>query len=171
MNVNDQLTLARKESFVELAFVLSSDIPIEGPRRLQVAIEVTRRAVEKAGGTEVGEADNVVRFRFDAAREKAVKTLVRNLRLRLKTIFDAPLSPQAVDRALGITSRERLRWYKDGRLPTSGQGVVGRDNHQIRHPLFPVEAIKRIAADPSIIENWREEDRRAQAAAQLRITK
>jgi hypothetical protein len=45
--------------------------------------------------------------------------------------------------------------------PCIGHGTIGSDNHRARFPLFPVEAIKRIAADPGIVESWREDDRRA----------
>ncbi|UEM15412.1 hypothetical protein J4G43_015050 [Bradyrhizobium barranii subsp. barranii] len=42
------------------------------------------------------------------------------------------LRPRVVEEILGITSRERRRWTKDGRLPQSGSGSFRRGRRSIR---------------------------------------
>jgi hypothetical protein len=42
-----------------------------------------------AGGIEIGEFDDAIHFRFDAARRKAIDAMIRNLRKRLEKIFNA----------------------------------------------------------------------------------
>jgi len=68
------------------------------------------------------------------------------------------VTPRMVEQVLGITTRERLRWSKDGRLPKSGAGSFKRGPRLIYFPLHPAHKIAALAADPSIIAGWRKTD-------------
>ena len=72
--------------------------------------------------------------------------------------------PSLVEKVLKITSKERTRWSKDGRLPVSGTGTFGRGNHKVRHFFYPLVDITYLAANLQIIENWRREDRGSSAS-------
>jgi len=137
MDLSDELRLVKTEDQIFLALALPADAFFDDPHRRRLAIDMTRRAARKAGGVETGEDVDAIRFRFNANRQKAVKSLTEWLRVRLAAILNAPLTPKADDRALGITSRERLRWYKDGRLPTCGRAMVGRQQPSSKCPVVP----------------------------------
>jgi hypothetical protein len=68
------------------------------------------------------------------------------------------LTPRMVEHVLGISSRERIRWTKDGRLPKSGSASFRRGPNVIHFPLHPAHKIARLAADPSIVAAWRDAD-------------
>lgn len=72
----------------------------------------------------------------------------------IELLAKRPLSPRVVERVLGITGRERIRWGKDGRLPISGTASIRR-SRVINLSTHPVDAVARLAADPSIIAAWR----------------
>jgi len=167
MDLGDRLTVTptQDENQLEVALALRLDGLADGPFRLRIAVNALRRSAAKRGGVETVTRDDAVRFRFPVSNEEAFEGFVERTREHIEQILFAPLTPKAVDRALGITTRERLRWYKDGRLPTRGRGVVGRGNHQKQIPLFPFDDIARLAAEPQIIEEWRSDDRRKQSNA------
>lgn len=68
------------------------------------------------------------------------------------------LHPRVVEEILGITSRERRRWTKDGRLPQSGTGSFGRGRQSIHFALHPAAKIAALARQPETIEAWRRKD-------------
>ena len=162
MDLGDRLTVTptQDETQREIALTLRLDGLVDGPFRLRIAANVLRRSAAKRGGVETVTRDEAVRFRFPVSNEEAFAGFVKRTREHIEQILFAPLTPKAVDRALGITTRERLRWYKDGRLPTRGRALAGRGKHQIQIPLFAFEDVARLAAEPQIIEGWRSDDRR-----------
>jgi hypothetical protein len=94
-----------------------------------------------------------------------VRRIARRLKSRVAAVPAAPLTPKAVDRALGVTPRERIRWYKDGRLPTCGRTSVSGDMRSAHFPLFPFDEIARRQANPQAIEARRREDAGADRAS------
>jgi hypothetical protein len=71
------------------------------------------------------------------------------------------LTPKMVEEALHITSVERIRWIKDGRLPCSGTGSFTKGRQVFQFYLHPVKEITNLARDHAMIKRWREEDRAA----------
>lgn len=86
--------------------------------------------------------------------------IIQDLECRLDAIAKRPLSPNLVEALLGISSQERLRWTKDGRLPTSGRATL-RKGAVISIATHPADKILALAADPSIIAGWRNADAQA----------
>lgn len=70
------------------------------------------------------------------------------------------LYPKVVEEILQITSRERLRWTKDGRLPRSGAAAFGVGQRSIHFALHPVEQIAALSKSPEIIAAWRSADKK-----------
>ncbi|WP_340672720.1 hypothetical protein [Bradyrhizobium ottawaense] len=68
------------------------------------------------------------------------------------------LHPRVVEEILGITSRERRRWTKDGRLPQSGSGSFRRGRQSIHFALHPATKIAALARQPETIDVCRNED-------------
>ncbi|MBS7541266.1 hypothetical protein [Ancylobacter lacus] len=122
MKTADRLTVLKSGGDILLAFAVRGLPPVDLEWRIRVACNLVRRAVEKVAGVEVEGHDGALLFRFEATDEASIHGLARRLEKRVATVLSTPLTPKAVDRTLGISSRERLRWYKDGRLPTCGRG-------------------------------------------------
>lgn len=68
------------------------------------------------------------------------------------------LIPKIVEEALGISSVERRKWIKDGRLPTSGAGHFLKGKTRFQFSMHAPEDIAPIAANPKIISSWRRQD-------------
>lgn len=95
---------------------------------------------------------------FDPDSRQAAEALVDGIRERLFQIARKPISQRQVEDILGITSRERIRWGKDGRLPRSGTASIRKGTTEISLWTYPCDAIERLAADPTEILRWRKED-------------
>lgn len=158
-DLNERLKLVWEDGEVRLSFVWCAETIADGERRMQSAAKALRRWAQKFGGVEIESVSGSICFRFFPPMRKDFNVSADRLRLHIRQILTAPLTPEVVDRVLGITARERLRWYKDGRLPTCGRGVIGKGKHQAGFPLFPVDAITRLAASPEIIASWRAHDK------------
>lgn len=68
------------------------------------------------------------------------------------------LTPKMVEDILSITSRERVCWTKDGRLPKSGTGTFRKGQQVFQFYLHPIKAIADLATNPATIEGWRQAD-------------
>lgn len=82
-----------------------------------------------------------------------VRKLVTEIDDTLKAIACRPLTPRLVQEALGITARERLRWTKDGRLPTKGS-ISFRKGRTITIRTYPPEGISGLLSSPETIASW-----------------
>lgn len=99
---------------------------------------------------------------FDGSEPEAnIRRLMSDLDRRVDEFQRGRLHPRVVDEVLEISSRERRRWIKDGRLPISGSGLLRRGKQDIHFPLHPPDKIARLAQDRDIIAEWRERDRAA----------
>lgn len=95
---------------------------------------------------------------FHGNARQAAGHLVAGIQERLFQIARKPVSQRQVEDILGITSRERIRWSKDGRLPQSGSARIRKGVTQISLWTYPCDAIEHLAANPSEIRRWRDED-------------
>lgn len=95
---------------------------------------------------------------FDGYSKRAAEVLTDAIRHRLRTVARKPLSQRRVEDILKITSRERIRWGKDGRLPQSGTASIRKGTSLITLWTYPCDAIERLAQSPDTIRKWREAD-------------
>ena len=119
-----------------------------------------------------------VRARLPASAKKSLKVAARELTLQMPATemeaFDAasrivsvaidgietlPVIPREIEDVLSITSTERHRWLKDGRLPSAGTRTVklrGRAR-KITFHVFDPRLVEDIL-DRDLVDQWREED-------------
>lgn len=128
---------------LELSFIFDVVAPIDRERRIQECWRFGRSIAQRSGAREI-DNDEAPTFVFEGRDDKQVRRIAGEIETRLTRILRMPLTPKVVDRALGITARERLRWDKDGRLPICGHGRIGQGNHIVRHPLFPATGTNKI---------------------------
>jgi hypothetical protein len=132
----------------------------DGPvlsKRLNHATRYFKRAMLKAG------ADPATAERtcaeFDVKVDDELDRLLTRIDKRLEEIAGAPVPPRIVEGCLGITSGERNRWMKDGRLPACQAHRSNRTQATFTIHYFPAGLVNELARRPDIIGQWREQDR------------
>jgi hypothetical protein len=89
----------------------------------------------------------------------------------LENIETLPVIPREIQDILSITTTERHRWLKDGRLPSAGTRTVklrGRAR-KITFHVFDPRMVEHLL-DRGVVEDWREEDAAAAAENRRRAT-
>ena len=110
-----------------------------------------------------------IRLAFDAGETVEFERAREAVQTVLDGIDTLPVLPREVDDILTILPRERLRWTKDGRLPSAGTRTVklrGRAKAVTFH-VFDPRRIEDIL-DRDLPSLWREEDRQAAVEARRR---
>jgi hypothetical protein len=147
------------------SFIFSLQRPLQKNAVLRLrAGEVIREA--KNGLSKIGFVYNMsFDYEFFIRPTTDLETacgVILKLDKRLDAIATRTLVPRLVEELLGISTRERLRWSKDGRLPRSGS-VTFRKRHPITIATHPTDKMLELAANPSIIAEWRKRDELASA--------
>jgi hypothetical protein len=96
-------------------------------------------------------------LRVSTAQKAAARFVLWRVAEVLAEIASRPLTPRLLVTALNITTKERLRWTKDGRLPRSGAVLVKRA-HVVAVPTYAVSLVEELIARPDIIAAWRDQD-------------
>jgi hypothetical protein len=110
-----------------------------------------KKSLDVIGGT------MVLRMRKDAHAEfrKASSVVAR----RLDGIENLPVIPREIEDILSISTTERHRWLKDGRLPSAGTRTVklrGRAKKITFHVFDPRKVDEILNED--LVMTWREDD-------------
>lgn len=94
---------------------------------------------------------------LDAEREfRVASNLVSGV---LQGIDRLPVIPREIENILGISTTERHRWLKDGRLPSAGTRTVklrGRTREVTFH-VFDPHVVEDVL-DRDLVAQWREDD-------------
>lgn len=123
--------------------------------------ELLRRVLSRLGSVTISVTDvRVVALPGSAARQIDAARVIRDLIHHAEAIAARPVTPRVVMELLGISSAERLRWTKDGRLKKSGSHR-SRHAQGARFPTYAAAQIAHLAQRPEIIAEWRRSDRRA----------
>lgn len=126
--------------------------------RFRTARRLFLKTMIKLGGSKAVFYAEVPTFVFAPTDRDVVDVGCSALDQRLRAVFDEPLPAKRVDALLAITSSERRRWTKDGRLPPMGTLSSSRTQHNFNVPIFSVELIRRLVQQPEVIARWREAD-------------
>lgn len=139
--------------------LLLPDDPVRAlPDRLRTGRRHFIRSLAKMNPAEKDLRADPARFGFDRATKGGVLDMLDHLDRRLTGIFEAPLPAKLVDGLLGITARERRRWWKDGRLRPCGYRTSTRSGTRFHLPVFAVDLIHSLRQDPQIIAQSRQDD-------------
>ncbi|MEC3909068.1 hypothetical protein U5A82_00845 [Sphingobium sp. CR2-8] len=114
-----------------MSFTVSIDLDVLMPLGLRV-YRGERDAVIRmlmARSTEIFAKSGRSRV-FAQDLRQAAEDLAHGIRERLFQITCKPLSQRRVEDILGITSRGRFRWAKDGRLPRSGAPRIRKTDNR-----------------------------------------
>ena len=139
--------LYRQGNELLLRFEPPYEITLGLPPRIK---ESRRRALRVLKQTETLSQDDsgrVVVARFNLSQERNAQRAAAEIDRRLTAFAEQRISAKAVEDVLRITSKERIRWTKDGRLPKSDASYQ-----------FPVDKIADLLARPRTISEWRSAD-------------
>lgn len=77
----------------------------------------------------------------------------------LTGIEDLPVIPREIEDILSISTTERHRWLKDGRLPSAGTRTVNLPGRakKITFHVFDARMVEDLL-DRGVVDTWREED-------------
>ena len=92
------------------------------------------------------------------ATTNGIAAMLSEIDQRLERIAKRPLSARMVGRMLGIASRERSRWTKDGRLAGAGTNLI-QHSQLIALSTYSVDEIMRLINEPGTAHAWRKFDR------------
>ncbi|OUI95868.1 hypothetical protein HK13_03340 [Acetobacter indonesiensis] len=79
---------------------------------------------------------------------------IEKLITTVEEICTRPFTPATVQDALGISSRERIRWTRDGKLRSIGTKMI-KDRGRFSLTLYSVEDVARLLMSPEILASWR----------------
>jgi hypothetical protein len=154
------LVIGYLPSEVSLAFEPMHELTLGSKRRTKEARQCVTRLLRRRRIKSWRE-DEEVRTSIPPHAYDQLPNLLFEIDAALDAFQKQRLYPPVVEEILGITSSERRRWTKDGRLPRSGMGSFGRGGQsKIFFALHPAEKIAALALQPATIEAWRREDER-----------
>ncbi|UXN76204.1 hypothetical protein N8D56_27050 (plasmid) [Devosia sp. A8/3-2] len=150
-----------KEWTLPAAATLGSSVRAKG-----ILLEIRARlasAVKRSLDIEAG----VLALRMSEGSDDEFLTASVIVSRTLEDIESRPVIPREIEDILAITTTERHRWLKDGRLPSAGTRTVklrGRAKKITFHVFDPRKVEDILDRDP--VAAWREED--AETAAENR---
>jgi hypothetical protein len=159
----DYVCVSRTPDCIEISLAASK---FRGPvyeKRLTPALRFFKRKMGKFGTSVIEATPHIATLPFAIKRPRDAMTKVRAVDLRLVDIAEEPLPPRLVEKCLGISSRERLRWMKDGRLPACERRRSGRGANVFSIPFYSASVINHLSGQPEIISGWRHDDTLATA--------
>lgn len=79
---------------------------------------------------------------------------VERLTITMQDICTRPLTPARLQDALGISSRERIEWTREGKLRPIATKVI-KDRGHFSLALYSAEDVARLLMSPEILASWR----------------
>jgi hypothetical protein len=79
---------------------------------------------------------------------------IEKLIMTVEQICTRPFTPANLQDALGISSRERIRWTRDGKLRPVGTKMI-QDRGRFSLTLYSAEDVARLLMSPEILASWR----------------
>lgn len=127
-------------------------------RRARQAVQIVRSALRRLKNRRLHEDGEGITAQIVEADDVAVESIVATIDHKLDDLGQEPLTAKMAEEILGITSRERVRWSKDGRLPNVGKASFRRGQNRINLFTYSPTAIAELAAAPEVIAKWRTMD-------------
>lgn len=155
------LDITLTENITEIRFKPDRSLTAGSERRARQAVQIVRSALKRLKSRRLHEDGEGITAQIVEASDVALERIVATIDHKLDDLGQEPLTAKMAEEILGITSRERVRWSKDGRLPNAGKASFRRGQNRINLFTYSPTAIAELVADPEIIENWRTMDQTA----------
>ena len=141
----------RPDGNVEVAVAIEGDAPLGLQAHAGERDAALQRLMRRTTGKVARRSRAVL---FPEGEEETAQELVRSVNEVLTKIAHKPISQRRVESLLGITSAERRRWSKDGRLKPSGSAQIRRGS-LISLPAYSPVMIEQLLKAPAILAAWR----------------
>lgn len=79
---------------------------------------------------------------------------IEKLITTVEEICTRPFTPATVQDALGISSRERIKWTRDGKLRPIGMKMI-KDRGHFSLTSYSAEEVARLLMSPETLTSWR----------------
>ena len=122
------------------------------------AARIVSRIVRGARPIEYLDHGGRITATFPMYMDKRLSDVLTNIDNRLDWLRSQRLYPKVVEEILGITSAERIRWTKDGRLKSSGRASFSQGRKSVSLFLYDRAYIKELAGLPDVRRQWRKAD-------------
>lgn len=122
------IQLHTASDLITVSFDPAADVPLGLRIHQGEGDSFLRTAMRRWGGQVVSPARIV---RFDRSQQEEAVALAEIMLDRLVKIARKPLSQKVVERLLAISSAERTRWTKEGRLRQSGTAEMARGGSRV----------------------------------------
>ncbi|MGO3934928.1 hypothetical protein [Rhodopseudomonas pseudopalustris] len=141
---------------LELRFEPTFDIALGSTRRAKAVIRRVLRVLRKwrleATLDDIGARAIIPTSSFQ------MSALLAAIDAEIAAFKSERIHAKVVEEILAISAQERLRWTKNGRLPTSGHTSFQNGKKSIFLVLYPAAAIASLARSPEQVEAWRQAD-------------
>jgi hypothetical protein len=140
-----------------VTFTPSEELTTGYDQRAIEAMRIVRKTFRKARCSVDQHHDHVIVSARDLPNDEITRICLA-VEAKLETLRLKPLSSRAVETVLSISSAERRRWSKDGRLPHVGNALVKIGTKQLSLFLYCPTVIQLIVRTPDTIRRWRQQD-------------
>ncbi len=126
--------------------------------RSQQAIRVVRSALKRLKNRKIHDNKEGLVAQIFHSDHAQIQQVVTALDQKLADFAEEPLTTKIVEEILCITSKERVRWSKDGRLPNTGRASFKRGQNRVNLFTYSPTVVMDLAKRPETIANWRSID-------------
>lgn len=136
-----------------MVFKPTAELTCNSPTRLRGILKRAKRIVKKQRLRSAIEAAELRVGAPDVPHEY-LRDVIADITELVEFIERLSLTPKEVEEALNITSRERIKWTKAGRLPRAEQRSF-KKGQEIFYQCYSPSGIAGLAMRPEIISEWR----------------
>ena len=139
-----------------MVFKPTVELTCKSPTRLRGILKRVKRIVKKQRLSSAIEAAEL-RVALPDVPHEYLRNVIGDIAAVIEFIERLSLTPKEVEEALSITSRERIKWTKAGRLPRAEQRSF-KKGQEIFYQCYSPLGIARLAMRPEDISEWRRSD-------------
>jgi hypothetical protein len=155
------LWIERDGETIFISYTLSQAMTLGSKMREKDLRRRIKARLQRWSPQKIIHARQVITAYWQTANIESVKSAISYVDQMLDAFRKERVIPKIVEEVLGISTRERRQWIKDGRLATSGTGQFKKGKTVFQFYLHRADDIARLVEHPEIIAEWRAADAEA----------
>lgn len=152
------LRVSSTKGAIDIFFTPQPRLTVGSTRRAQQAVRIVKSTLKRIKNCEIRQSHEGVTAQASGENHLLVRNILEFIDRKLDHLESEPLTTKMVEEILKISSRERVRWTKDGRLPSTGKASFKRGKNRVHLFMYPPLAIAELASRPQIVTDWRAAD-------------
>lgn len=149
------IKIARENGGLKLSFEPTIELTYGSKPHASIMLRRVKRLMKGQGWVTQRQNGGIVAF--VSPNFARVREALEALDQLIEKISDRTLEPREVEALLSISSKERVRWTKDRRLPTEGRGSFRRGD-KISYSTYSARKILKLSRNQKLIADWRAAD-------------